>query len=586
MSPTHFLKSCLRSKSIKILFAFILIILCGFFNNTFLNAKTDPYNTAKKNIKGINPLKFEESSKNLDIVADHSALNRNEILEYPFRASAGVALPDLNNDGLTDVITTNWTGSTGIHIFLQQKTGKFQDVTSQWLDTNSLDNYSQHVSGAFTLDINNDGWLDLLITRTGCISIYLNSDGEKFTEITKSFLSEPICEGFTGANFADVNNDGFLDIYLQSASSNYQNPAGSGFNGLQDIKNILLINNNGTSFQDQTDEMNTSNNVITWGSLFYQGLDKNLILVTINDFSNNFIYFKPPNVNKGFQRIRPLPKDLMMGHMGGDVVYLKNEIKASLYITNATRAGYDFGFNLFLDWNNQAGKFKNRAPEVGVNSCGFGWGAKFGDFNNDGLGDIFSSNGYWNLGPKPYWFAYTTYGSGPLYLRGNIQTSNSIPSTKGTRLAGLQQNCVFIQREDSTFEDLAEPAGVSDLENGRGVATGDLNNDGKLDVVVANLNQNPTVYINKTPDNNWIGFQIRSKKYNSYGIGSSIILKTTTGQIRRDLFPANGFAGVNEHRFHFGLGNQQISEIKIIWPDGQESQLEQWKLNEYNNISN
>lgn len=583
---TSFPKLGLMKKATFFFATMAMLLSVGFLNDAYLTRAQDPLDTTKKTPTVARAIKFIESAGKLGIIGSHAAVNSDGVMEYPFRASASVAAADLNSDGLVDVVSTNWTGETGVHIFLQGPLGSFTEQTANLLsDAASIDNTDQHTAGAITLDFNNDNFIDILVVRTGCISIYKNHRGKFFENVTDRFLQKPVCSGFTGANYTDINNDGFLDVYLHSASSNYTNPNGSGFNGLNGIRNVLLINQNGNSFTEQTDLFRIGNGNISWGSIFYYLMnERKLVLITINDFFNNRIFTKRAEDAVFFEK-RLLPRDLVRGHMGGDVVYLENRMDAAIYITNATRAGFSTGFNLLYEWNPVTNQFENTAAKRGLTDCGFGWGAKFGDFDNDGSGDLISVNGYWNLGPKPYWYPYMTYGSGPLYLRGNIQSKTSIPTTVNTQLAGRQQNCLFLQH-NGRFEDYAEMAGIDDLENGRGVALADLNNDGRLEILIGNVNHPPSVYMNlsDTPFK-WIGFRLKSKRRNSFGIGSTIKIRTVSGWKRRDLFPANGFAGTNEPIIHFGLGNEEVLEAQLIWPDGEVVELKGLKENAYNTIS-
>lgn len=564
------------------------LFVFGYYNDAFYSFTKDPLDTLRPEVEKKHTTQFEESAEKLGIVGDYSALNDAGLMEYPYRASAGIAVADINRDGRQDIISTNWSGGAGLYVYLQNKKGTFDDVSSRWIgDFAQLENKKEHVASTVLFDFNNDFWIDMVVLRTGCISIYKNEKGKAFRNVTKEMLKTPVCAGFSGANFADINGDGYLDLYLHMVSTNYTNAEGSGFNGLGGIYNPLLINERGQAFSDQTRAYGVENRRVTWGSVFYQGTQGNrLVMLVINDFANNRAFFKSIDGEK-FRRITDPPLDLVRGHMGGDVVYLDGEQSSSVYVTNATRVGYSHGFNLLLNWDSIRKSFSNKAHDLRVADCGFGWGAKFGDFDNDGLGDIFSANGYWNFGSSPYWYPYLTYGQGSLHLRGKYQSQTSMPSTQGTVLAGEQKNCLFMQATGAVFQDEAGLSGVNDLENGRGVALADLNEDGRLEVLVANIHHAPSIYINNTDSRSeWVGFQFESHNHNSYGVGTAIILMTDKGPMRRDLFPGNGFAGVSEPRIHFGLGGRVVKWAKILLPDGRYENLRDWKMNAYNIIKN
>lgn len=569
----------------RIIFPILIVVIFGISNNSFLLQESDPLNPRPENLGIVSSLKFDFATQRLGLNIPHPALNSERNFSYPFRASASVAIADFNNDGLQDLVSTYWYGEIGFYIFIQENSGQFQEKTRELIsDYSALNDVTQHVSGVITFDIQNDGLIDLVVLRTGCISVYVNDGHGRLVNRTIEFLEHPVCNGFTGANFTDVDGDGFVDIYLHSASTNYTNPEGSGYSGLEKVNNIFLKNIEGKKFLDRTENFKMNGGSVTWGSLFYYALPlENLVLVNINDFDENSIYYKKRGLDY-FIRLNNLPSNLVYGHMGGDVGFLNNEIKPWIYIANGSRAGFSSGFNLFYEWNHSLMRFLDQAKKFGIESCGFGWGTKFGDFDNDGKLDIVATNGYWDFGDRPFWFSYMTYLLGPLSLRGKVQTYNSIPKIEGTQLGGRQKNCLFVQHSNK-FVDYAETAGVNDVENGRGVATGDFNNDGKLDFVIANINAPPSLYLNVSKnERRWIGFKFLLESDNKFGIGTSVILKTSAGLQRKDLFPGNGFGGVSENKIHFGLGEDSPIEAEIHFPSGRVDTIRPLFINQYNEI--
>jgi hypothetical protein len=215
----------------------------------------------------------------------------------------------------------------------------------------------------------------------------------------------------------------------------------------------------------------------------------------------------------------------------------------------------------------------NEANSLGVELGGWSWGAQFGDFNNDGLLDLYLTNGYISADKKmTYWQEYGTKIAGAPKMI--IRDAKKWPAMKGRSLAGYQQKCLWLNKEGK-FIDVAQAVGARDLYDGRAVALVDLWNRGVLDVVVANQKGPLLVYKNTVvPENKWIQFDLEGTRSNKSAIGAQVRVFWDGKEQVQEVSGGNGYASQNMRRLHFGLGhNPKIDKVVIRWPSGKTQTL-------------
>jgi len=279
-----------------------------------------------------------------------------------FSANEGIAIGDFNNDGWEDIYVSSPFGTN--RLCKNMGDGTFQEVGS----TAGVALSSLSVASTWG-DINNDGFLDLYISLVNDNDqLFLNNGDETFQDIT---LSSGIANNANTkcVNMADVNNDGFLDIYL------------SNFN----TENILFINNGDNSFSNQTTVSGAMDTGPSMGNIFFD-YDKDGdvdLYLTHDQLVPNILY---QNDGTGvFTDVSEAAGVNAIGYgMGVDVGDMDNDGWLDLYITNL--------FQNVLFRNNSDGTFENISSDAGVDDNGMGWGNLFLDFNKDGLMDIYVAN--------------------------------------------------------------------------------------------------------------------------------------------------------------------------------------------------
>lgn len=421
--------------------------------------------------------------------------------------SQGVAIGDCNNDGWEDIYISVETGDN--RLCKNNGDGTFSEVA----DDLGLA-FSDKTKTAVWGDFNNDGWLDLYVANLRTADqLLLNKGNGTFENITEQAGISNVAPNPTSVNLADVNQDGFLDIYV----SNFE------------AENILYLNNSDLTFSDKTLESGTTDMGSSMGSLFfdYDGDgDQDLYLVHDN-IEPNILY---ENDGTGhFTDVSRATRTNVRGYgMGVAVGDVNNDALPDLYITNL--------FKNYLLINQGDGTFFERAQPVQVDDFGMGWGTTFLDFNNDGLQDIYVSND-----------SYFSEFDNVLYEnRGDLDGQ------------GLQ------------FEKVA--ANTQSWQAGYGIACFDHDQNGQTDLTLANYGESDytQLFKNENAKNNYLDLFLVGKESNRQAVGATVILEIENGQkYYQTLTAGHGWASQNSSRLHFGIPEKtSITYIQIHWPSG------------------
>ncbi len=478
----------------------------------------------------------------------------------------GAAVFDFDNDGRPDIFLVNGTRLDGLpagekptsRLYHNDGNGKFRDVTR-----NSGLERSGWGQGVCAGDFDNDGLTDLFVTYYGHNSLYRNLGGGRFEDVTaKLGLPAAGQRWNTGCAFLDYDRDGWLDVfvasYLDFDLEKAALPGASPFctwkglrvfcgpRGYPAGRNFLYHNDRGRAFTDVTQKAG-----IAFSELHY-----NLGVVTADfdddgwpdiyvacDSSPSILYRN--NRNGSFTDVAVGrgaaygPDGQEQGSMGVAAGDYDNDGRIDLVKTNfmdeTPTLYHNEGDAYFEDQTYLSG--------LGVNTKVVGWGVNFIDVDQDGWKDIFMANGH-------------------IY-----------PELAGARVGEdfRQPKALYWNLRNGAFRDITRSAGaaLSAPAVSRGVASGDLDGDGALEIVVVNMNERPTVLKNFGPKGNAILIGLTGTKSNRSAVGARVTV--TAGELRQtdEVRSGGSYASQSDFRLHFGLGGAaKVDDIEIRWPSG------------------
>ena len=487
----------------------------------------------------------------------------------------GVALFDYNNDGQQDLLITGGgrfgkdkkeaTEISGYPPALYENNGDltFTDVPQQaGLDRNDF--YSH---GAITQDFDNDGFSDLVITGYGGLLVFHNNGDGTFKEITQE-LKLPKNIWSVGAAWGDIDNDGILELYVAQ------------------YIDWSFANHPFCTSQDQSflSQQKIDNRRDICSPRDFAPLPD--FLMKFNDEGRLIDISKQAGINKAGKGLGVLMADV---DLDGDL---------DIYVTNDTVAN-------FL-WTNQGdGTFEETATLCGVGFDNTGnadgsMGIDMGDFNMDGLPDLFVTNFqneqfalYKNIGNALFQhvssasgllsFQSVYVGWGTTFMDADRDGDEDLFIANGhVKLhpsdATIAQWPIALENIEGRYAKVNKSVGdyFTSAHKGRGIAYGDLDNDGDLDLVYSHINERCSILINQTKnDNQWVSLKLIGKQSNRAAVGSIITLVTDQQSQVRQIKGGSSYASSNDSRVFFGVPQDQtIKSILIRWPDGFQQTLE------------
>jgi len=486
--------------------------------------------------------------------------------------SGGVALIDTNRDGWLDIFFTNAQsvemalhGQKARSVFYHNNhDGTFTDVTDK-----AGVGYPCWAMGASVGDYNNDGWPDLLVTCFGGVVLYRNNGDGTFTDVTKSAGLGDDHGWASGAAFGDYDGDGWVDLFVahyvdfhldnmaafgSSASCNYMGiDVQCGPLGLKGSQDSLYHNNRDGTFTDVSKKSVVGEYGDHFGlTAIWSDLDNTgkLDLFATNDGQPNNLYqgdgrggFEDVGFASGVALSDSGSRQANMGVAVGDYLHAG---RMSLFISHfdseyAVFYRNDGGMN-FTDVSVPSGIAKSTRGKVG-------WGDAFVDFSNDGWQDIFLVNGH-------------------VYPQVDNLHSD---------LKYLEPKLLLMNQRNGTFKDISKLAGsaIQIPQVSRGMAIGDLFNDGKIEAVVENLKGQPMIlHPVGGPKNHWISFQLEGVKSNRLALNARV--RATAGDLVQlgEVISGGSYLSQNDLRIHFGLGDhQRLDKAEVLWPDGKVETL-------------
>jgi hypothetical protein len=511
--------------------------------------------------------------------------------------NASVSVIDFDGDGFLDIyVVTSKEGGKN-RLYRNKGDGTFEDV-AEVMGVADLNQPGTGVcTGAIWADFDNDGFPDLFVYKWGKPLLFRNERGKGFKDVTRG-SGLPAWVNANAACWLDFDRDGKVDLFIANYwredidlwnlkstrimpdQFEYANNGG---------RKYLLRNLGNGKFEDVTEKMGIKSTRWTLGvaaaDLRGTGYPD---LVLANDYGVSEFY---ANKNgKNFEEvgkksgIGEAPKSGMNVSLGD----IFNNGQLSIYVSNITEPGnLPQGNNLWVpikQTNDGLPRYINQASTLNVERGGWSWGAKFGDLNNDGRLDLYLTNGLVSANKsKSYWFDYGKIAGG---LDTLINDAKFWPPIGDQSLAGYQHKCLWLNKGGG-FVDIAGAVGANDTYDGRSVATADLFNRGKLDILVANQNGPFLLYRNTVaPGRDWVQFELTGGARpgredgwsNRSAIGAQLHLYWRQGGEDKHqlqvVTAGEGYASQSMLRLHFGLGEDaRIEKAVIQWPSGKSQTI-------------
>ena len=468
---------------------------------------------------------------------------------------SGVAVGDLDNDGLLEVVLGNLDGP--LSVLWNSGDFKFKQTTL----VNSLGLEERDVRAVQLADVDADGWLDVTLSHTrGGISFYRNDQRGGFAAQTLPGVSVP---AYTML-WDDLRGDGRLalvtgsyDAMLEAEGKDFLFTNGAG---------VVVYERVNNAFRPNRLSRNAQALAVT---MFDVNADRRRDLLIGNDFAvPDFVWLNTPD---GWIKTEPF-KRITKNTMGLTVADVFNSGQFELYATDmkpdfndpkAVAAWMPFMEKTFQKLQyastqraenvlqrRSGNGFQNIAYELGLDATGWSWSAQFGDLNNDGHQDLYVVNGMIDQENLKY-----------------------LPNHEL-----IERNKVF-NNTGNTFEPRADWK-LDSTASGRGMVMADLNNDGRLDIVVNNLRSPTQLFENRLCGGSSLEVELRwPQSGNTHALGATVELRSSAGVMQRQVVSQSGYLSGPPPRVHFGLPDGAKPEsLQVIWSDGTQSSLQKPKL--------
>ena len=485
--------------------------------------------------------------------------------------AGGVLLLDYDGDGWLDIYFTNSPSvDMAIHgqkaksaLYRNNHDGTFTDVTDK-----AGVGYPCWAMGGAVGDYNNDGWPDILVTCEEGMVLYRNNGDGTFTDVTKqAHLTDP--RWSSGAAFGDYDGDGFVDLMVSryvefdlnhlpqfgvGATCRFRGiPVQCGPRGMKGLGDSLYHNNGDGTFTDVSKAAGVDDKSgyyglgVVWSDFNDDGRPD---LFVADDSTPNYLYRNDGNGH--FTDVSYISGTAVsndggeMAGMGIAVCDFNHTGRFSIHVTNFE----DQSNSLYRNDGNMTFTEVSHTAHIGdVTVPYLGWGTGCVDFDNDGWPDLFVVNGH-------------------VYP----QVDSLVAGAKYR-----ERKLVFLNQRDGTFADISNSVGpaVTIPQPSRGAAFGDLDNDGRIDVVVENIDGSPMILHNMilhnegTSSNHWITIQLVGTRSNRLGLGAKV--RVVAGSLSEidEVRSGGSYLSQNDLRVHFGLGSaDKVDRVEVRWPSG------------------